>query len=365
MTDYKSRVLIVDDIPENIQILLSTLKDDFSILVATNGPKSIELSMNDPQPDIILLDIMMPDMDGYEVCRILKENDLTKDIPIIFVTALSESENEEKGLNLGAVDYITKPINPGLVKARVSNHLELKRHRDHLQELVDERTLQLKLANEATVEAMGIVAESRDPETGGHIQRTKNYMRILAQELSKNPKYSDLLTKSMIEKLYHSAPLHDIGKIAISDKILLKPGKLDDSEFLKMKEHSLIGEVTIADAQKRLGDSEFLNIAKEIAGTHHEKFDGSGYPNGLSGDDIPLSGRLMALADVYDALISKRSYKPPFGHEDVVEIIKNERGKHFDPDIIDIFLELHEEFYKIALEFADNSNVDSEQNKGV
>ena len=351
MIDAKARVLIVDDIPENIQLLLSTLKNDFAILVATSGEKALELSIKEPQPDIILLDIMMPGMDGYEVCKRLKADELTKDIPVIFVTALNESEDEEKGLSLGAVDYITKPINPGLVKARVSNHIELKRHRDNLQGLVDERTRQLKLAKETTIEAMGIVAENRDPETGGHIQRTKNYVRILAERLSKNPKYSSLLTKNMIEQLYHSAPLHDIGKIAISDKILLKPGKLDDSERKRINEHALIGESTIDNAQSRLGESEFLNIAKEIAGSHHEKWDGSGYPRGLKGINIPLSGRLMAIADVYDALISKRSYKPPFGHEEVVKIIKDESGKYFDPEIVDAFLELNEEFYKIALEF--------------
>lgn len=351
MIDSKARVLIVDDIPENIQILLSTLKNDYAILVATNGEKALELSLKEPQPDIILLDIMMPGMDGYEVCKHLKDDELTKDIPVIFVTALNESEDEEKGLSLGAVDYITKPINPALVKARVSNHIALKRHRDNLQELVDERTIQLKLTQEATIEAMGIVAENRDPETGGHIQRTKNYMRILARGLSKNPKYSNVLTKNIIEQLYHSSPLHDIGKVAISDTILLKPGKLDDSERQKINEHALIGEKTIAEAQSRLGEGEFLNIAKEIAGSHHEKWDGSGYPRGLSGLEIPLSGRLMALADIYDALISKRSYKPPFGHQEVVEIIKNERGKHFDPDIVDTFLELNEEFHKIALKF--------------
>ena len=351
MIDSKQRVLIVDDVPENIQVLLSVLKDDYSILVARSGEKAIEQSLNEPQPDIILLDIMMPVMDGYEVCKRLKENEKSKDIPIIFVTALSETENEEKGLKLGAVDYITKPINPVLVKARVSNHLELKQHRDNLQELVDKRTRELKTANEITIEAMGLVAESRDPETGGHIQRTKNYVRLLAKELSKIPKYSDVLTHKVIEELYHSSPLHDIGKIAITDNILLKPGKLDDNEFEIMKEHAMIGESTIANAQKRLGGVPFLNIAKEIAGTHHEKWDGTGYPRGLNGDDIPLSGRLMALADVYDALISKRSYKPPFDHMEVVKIIKNESGKHFDPEIVEVFLKLNEEFFAIALEF--------------
>jgi len=357
MNHNKQRVLIVDDVPENIQVLLSTLKNDFAILAATNGKKAIELATSsDPLPDIILLDIMMPEMDGYEVCRRLKAHERAKEIPIIFVTALTESDDEAKGLKLGAVDYIVKPINPELVKSRVTNHLELKRHRDHLQELVDERTLQLKLAKEATIEAMGIVAENRDPETGGHIQRTKFYMKALATKLSEHPKYSSYLSKEKIELFHHSAPLHDIGKVAISDKILLKPGKLDEHEYKVMKTHTTIGETTINSAQHRLGESDFLDIAKQIAGTHHEKWDGTGYPNGTKGDDIPLSGRLMALADVYDALICRRTYKEPIDHAIVVEIITAERGKHFDPDIVDAFLDLQEEFRNISLEYSEDDH---------
>ena len=348
----KKRLLIVDDVADNIRILFNAFKDDCSILTATNGQDAIKLSLQDPQPDLILLDVMMPGMSGYEVCKILKDNDETKDIPVIFVTAVNEKEGELEGLSLGAVDYITKPINLDLVRVRVFNHLELKEYRDDLKELVHKRTQQLQLAKEATVEAMGIVAESRDSETGGHIQRTKNYMYILANKLSEHPKYKETLTKSMIDLLSNSAPLHDIGKIAIPDEILLKPGKLEEDEFEIMKEHAIIGETTIADVQKRLGESDFLNTAKEIAGSHHEKWDGSGYPRKLSGDDIPLSGRLMALADVYDALISKRSYKLPFTHEKVLEIITNDKAKHFDPDIVDVFLELHEEFLKISMEFS-------------
>ena len=347
----KQRILIVDDVPENIQVLLSTLKNDFAILVATSGEKAIDLAFKEPQPDLILLDIMMPVMDGYEVCRILKADDKTKKIPIIFVTALTGSDDEAIGLHLGAVDYITKPINPDLVKARITNHLELKRHRDNLEELVNERTLELKLAKEATREAMGIVAENRDPETGGHIQRTKNYMLILAKTLALNPKYTDILTEDMIETLYSSAPLHDIGKVAISDRILLKPAKLESNEFDIMKQHASIGENTIDTAQNRIGKNEFLDIAKQMAASHHEKYDGTGYPRGLSGDKIPLCGRLMALADVYDALISRRTYKAPISHSKVVDIIKNERAKHFDPDVVDAFLNSSEEFREVAIEF--------------
>lgn len=350
----KQRVLIVDDIAGNIQVFLSTLKDEYAILVATNGEKALKLAFKEPHPDIILLDIMMPEMDGYEVCKRLKDNETTKNIPVIFVTALSESEDEARGLKLGAVDYITKPINPDLVKARVKNHLELKRHQDKLEELVEERTLELKLSKEATIEAMGIVAESRDPETGGHIQRTKEYVHILTKKLALNKKYKEILTKDVIEALYLSAPLHDIGKVSISDNILLKPGKLTEDEFNVIKTHTTIGEKTINIVKDRLGESDFLNTAKDIASSHHEKWDGSGYPYGLQGDKIPLSGRLMALADVYDALICRRTYKDPMKHSKVVEIIKQERGKHFDPDIVDVFLNSSEEFKEVAIKFTQN-----------
>lgn len=353
MNQNKPRVLIVDDTPESINILLNALKDEFSVIAANNGQKAIERASKDPIPDIILLDVMMSEMDGYEVCKTLKSHNETKNIPIIFVTALGESKDELKGLQLGAVDFITKPINPTLVKTRVHNHLELKRHRDHLQELVDERTLELKQSKEAAIEAMGIVAEHRDPETGDHIRRTKSYVRILAEKLAESPKYKDILTKDMIETLYFSAPLHDLGKVAISDSILLKPGPLTDDEFEIVKSHTTIGEHTISITQKMFADSKFLNIAKEIAGSHHEKWDGTGYPRELKGDAIPLSGRIMALADVYDALISRRTYKEPIIHSEVVKMIKDESGKYFDPNLVDAFLQIQNEFREISEEFID------------
>ncbi len=348
----KPVVLIVDDVPENIKVLMNALKNQYAILVATNGKKAIEQALNKPHPDIVLLDIMMPEMDGYEVCEILKSNDLTKDIPIVFVTALSESDDEAKGLALGAVDYITKPINPSLVKSRVHNHIELKQHRDNLQDLVNKKTYQLKLSQEATIEAMGIVAEKRDPEiTGGHIQRTKYYVKAIAIQLSKKEKYKDILTADIIDTLYISAPLHDIGKVAIPDDVLLKRSKLSDDEFSIMKTHTTIGEETISEVQIRFEQSEFLDIAKKLAGTHHEKWDGSGYPNGLKGDDIPLSGRIMALADFFDALISKRTYKESLPFDTILEIIQSEKGKHFDPDIVDAFFEVLDEIKQIVKEY--------------
>jgi len=348
-----SRILVVDDSPENIQILAEALRDDYAVIAATNGYKALQLAKRTPRPDIILLDVVMPGIDGFEVCARLKAEADTKDIPVVFVTALSDAGNEAEGLAVGAVDYITKPINACLVKARVKNHLELKRHQDHLQELVSERTRELKLTQEVTIEAMGALAEYRDPETGGHIRRTQNYVRALATQVSLNPKYASFLDDRAIELLYQSAPLHDIGKVGIRDEILLKPGKLSESEFEEMKRHAELGRDAINGLESRLGHNSFLRYAREIAETHQEKWDGSGYPYGLKEDEIPISGRLMAIADVYDALISKRVYKPPLPHSEAVRIVAEGKGSHFDPDMVDAFLEIQDQFRAIALEFFD------------
>ncbi|MCP4177033.1 MAG: two-component system response regulator [bacterium] len=345
-------VLIVDDTETNIDILVDTLEDSFELRVAMDGKTALE-DVKDFPPDLILLDIMMPGMSGYEVCEKLKADEQTKNIPIIFLTAMSEELDEEKGLELGAIDYITKPFSPKLVKSRVYNHLELKIFRDRLEELVIERTEELKLTQDVVIESMANLAEYRDPETGGHILRTKNYVKLLAKNLKNNPKFSEFLTDKNIELLCQSAPLHDIGKIAISDSVLLKPGKLTDEEFELMKQHTVFGKDAILSSEKKLGENSFLVYAREMAESHQEKWDGSGYPNGLKGEEIPISGRLMAVADVYDALISKRVYKPSFPHKKAVEIIIDGKGTHFDPDLVDAFLEIENEFRKIAYEFAD------------
>lgn len=347
-----SKILIVDDTEENIDVLINALGDQYDIRIALNGQRALQL-VEDDHPDIILLDVMMPIMDGYEVCKRLKANSETAYIPIIFLTAMSRSEDEEYGLSLGAVDYITKPYNPSLVRVRVENHLSLKMYQNDLKRLVNERTEQLALTQEVTIESMGVLAEYRDPETGGHIRRTQRYVRRLAQYLQEQGRFKETLTDEYIQMLYVSAPLHDIGKVGISDSILLKPGKLTTEEFEVMKNHTVIGYNALKDASNKLGYSTFLDVAKEIAYTHQEKWDGSGYPNQLKGDNIPLSGRLMAIADVYDALISKRIYKPSFTHEKAYEIIVEGRGKHFDPELVDAFIALSEDFRLIALEFAD------------
>jgi putative two-component system response regulator len=353
----KSKVLIVDDTPENIQILMHTLKDDYTLIAAVSGQKALQLAASDPVPDLILLDIMMPGLDGYQVCEKLKSDSKTKDIPLIFVTAMAEEENEQKGLDLGAVDYISKPFKPGLVKSRVRNHLELKRYKDHLEELVQERTRELVLTQNATINSLATLAEYRDPETGGHIKRTQNYVKVLAVKLKNHPAFSGFFDDMTIEHLFKSAPLHDIGKVGVPDHILLKPGKLTYEEFEEMKKHAKYGHDTIFRVELELGydvEKSFLRFAREIAYTHHEKWDGSGYPQGLKSSNIPISGRLMALADVYDALISRRVYKAPFRHSKAVEIIAEEKGQHFDPDMVEAFLRNHEEIRQIAIEYADH-----------
>ena len=258
----QSRVLIVDDAPENIRILVETLKDDYIIMFARDGAGALRVATESASPpDIILLDVIMPGMDGYEVCQRLKENRRTRDIPVVFVTGQSEAVDEARGLSLGAVDYIGKPFKASLVKNRVANQLELKRHRDRLDDLVRERTHELALTKEVTIEAMATLAEWRDPETGGHIKRTQNYVRILAEYMAENPKYASQLDKNTIELLYLSAPLHDVGKVSIPDSVLLKPGRLTDEEFTEMKLHTVRGRDALTAAERKLGGNSFLRLS--------------------------------------------------------------------------------------------------------
>lgn len=352
-SNQAARVLLVDDNTTNLQLLHETLDGlGYKLLIAKNGKTALAIAQK-ARPSLILLDIMMPEMDGYEVCRRLKADEDTSHIPVIFITALADQEDEAKGLGMGAVDYLTKPINPELVRARVRNHLELKQYQDHLENLVKERTRRLALTQAVTIESLATLAEYRDPETGGHIKRTQNYVKALAVHLKDHPRYRDELNDETIELLYLSAPLHDLGKVGVPDHILLKAGKLTDEEFEEMKKHTVYGHDALLITEQKLGEDTFLRLAREIAYTHQEKWDGSGYPLGLKGYAIPLAGRLMALADVYDALISKRVYKPPFPHEKAVQIIVEGKDQHFDPDLVDAFVELQETFRNIALTFAD------------
>ena len=354
-------ILVVDDTPANIDVVKGVLSEGYFVQAAINGDMALKI-VQKKKPDLILLDIMMPGIDGYEVCKRLKSDVTTHDIPVIFLTAKAEVEDETKGLELGAVDYITKPISPPILKARVKTQLELKLARDYLEreneileEKVIERTRHMEELQDVTMVAMGSLAEARDPETGNHIRRTQRYVKRLAIQLKEHPRFSDFLTPQNITSLYKSAPLHDIGKVGIPDKILLKPGKLTDEEFDEMKKHTIYGRDAIASAVKSIDSADnFLIFANEIAYSHQEKWDGSGYPEGLAGEDIPISARIMAVADVYDALISRRVYKPPFPHEKAVAIIQEGKGSHFDPDMVDAFMEVADEFYVISQEFADS-----------
>lgn len=359
----KRTLLVIDDIPDNLIVMNEILHDLYKVRGASSGSKGLEIAQKAPYPDLILLDIMMPDLDGFEVCRRLKANPNTAEIPVIFVTASTERIDEEKGLNLGAVDFLMKPVSPAVVKARIKTHLALKDAADYLrdkneylQQEVTRRTAeisaqaeQLSLLQDVTINALASLAETRDSETGGHIRRTQNYVRLLAQRLAFKPEYRAQITLDYIDLLFKTAPLHDIGKVGIADNILLKPGKLTPDEFEQMKRHTIIGKAAIEHAELQRGVKlAFLEVAKQIAMSHHERWDGQGYPEGLIGQEIPLAARLMSVADVYDALISKRVYKAAMPHEVAVSMIKAGRGTQFDPDIIDAFSEIESEFREIA-----------------
>ena len=349
----QKKILVVDDTPENIHVLAGILEDQYEVLIAAGGQKALKIASMVPDIDMVLLDIMMPDMDGYEVCTRLKSDRSTAGIPVIFVTALAAEENEAKGLALGAVDYITKPFNPALVSARVKNHLELKCYRDRLEELVKEKTSELEITRDAMVESMGLLAENRHLETGYHIKRTMKYVRLLADKLKDRPGFKEILTAEIIEQIEKTAPLHDIGKVGVPDNILMKPGKLTQEEFREMQKHTRIGHNALSYADPRLESNAFLRLAREMAFTHHEKWDGTGYPQGLKGADIPLAGRLMAVADVYDAITSPRIYKAAQSHDVAVEEIKRGSGTAFEPEIVEIFLHYEKDFCRIAKEFKD------------
>lgn len=360
----KKTLLIVDDTPENITVLGEILKPYYWVRVASSGIRALAAAVSEPRPDLILLDVMMPEMDGYEVIKRLRGAPETADIPVIFVTALDSTEDEAHGLDLGAADYIAKPVRPAIVLARVRTQLELKEARDRMRDQNDwlegevkRRMQQNQLIQDVSMRALSSLAEARDNETGNHILRTQGYVNVLAKELAKLPKYQSVLTPEVINTITKAAPLHDIGKVGIPDEVLHKPGKHTSEQWEIMKTHAKIGADAIWRAIEKEEDKsglDYLYVAMEIALSHHEKWDGSGYPEGLSGDSIPLSARLMALADVFDALISKRVYKPPFTEEKATEIILGGRGLHFDPDVVDAFVAKKDDFHVIASHYSDN-----------
>lgn len=358
----KATILVIDDTADNLSLISGLLKNSYHTKVANNGEKALKYLESNENPDLILLDIIMPDLSGYDVLALLKANEKTRNIPVVFLTAMSSPEDEKKGLEMGAVDYITKPISPPILLARIKTQLQnkamadfLRDQNEYLENEVIKRTREISAVQNVTIVTLASLAETRDSDTGNHIHRTQHYVKILAEKLKTHPRFGYFLSDTMIETLFKSAPLHDIGKVGIPDAILLKPGKLSDDEFKIMKTHTTLGKHAIEQAEKELGIVvEFLNIAKDIACYHHEKWDGSGYPSGLRGNEIPICARLMAVADVYDALISKRVYKEGMPHDKAVQIIIEGKGSHFDPDVVDAFLEVNENFQKIAQTFADS-----------
>jgi putative two-component system response regulator len=333
---------------------------DHDVQVMNSGVSTIEYFDQGNTCDLILLDVDMPDMTGYDVMSLLKRHPVAKDIPVIFLTGRTSQAEEEKGLVHGAVDYVAKPISAAILMARVQTQLALKDARDRLsdhnralEERVRERTRELSLTQDVTILSLASLAETRDNETGNHIRRTQSYVRILAHALVDGGNYTDQLDDHTIELLVKSAPLHDIGKVGVPDSVLQKPGKLTAEEFEIIKLHCSHGRTALESAEEMLGTTSFLHHAKDIASYHHEKWDGSGYPEGLEDENIPLSARLMALADVYDALISKRVYKPPFASEQAVAIILEGKGSHFDPVIVDAFVRCLGQFEETAQQYMD------------
>lgn len=346
-------ILVVDDVPANLDILGEILQPHFQINCATSGKRALAMVQKDPLPDLILLDVMMPEMDGFEVCRTLKASVRTRDVPVLFVTAMNERANEETGFAAGGVDYLTKPVCPPIVLMRVQTHLQLHRQHQILEEKVRERTLELQQARDVAILGLSALAEKRDNETGDHINRTRHYVKSLALALKQIPPFRDQLDDACIELMFKSAPLHDIGKVGIPDAILLKPGKLSPEEFTIMKTHTTIGRDAILQGEKTLGmdgSTSFLSLAREVSFSHHERWDGLGYPLGVAGDKIPVVGRLMAVADVYDAMISKRVYKQPMSHAEAARYIAGQGGAHFDPQVVDVFRTLERQFLELALE---------------
>jgi putative two-component system response regulator len=357
--EERKSILVVDDSPDNLTLMSQLLKDTYQVKVANSGERALKIARAERPPDLILLDIMMPVMSGYEVCQELKADPATAEIPVIFLTAMTAAEDEKKGFDLGAVDYITKPVSPPIVLARVRAHLLLKATADFLKDKaafleseVARRTREIVAVQEVTIQALASLAETRDNETGNHIRRTQFYVRALAEKLCQRPEFAPYLTPHQIDVIFKSAPLHDIGKVGIPDSVLLKPGRLSDREFEIMKAHTTIGAETLDAALKQFPGIPFLEMARDIALTHHERFDGTGYPGRLVGEAIPLCGRIVTLADVYDALSSKRVYKEAFTHDVAKAIILKEEGTQFDPVIVEAFRRTEAQFIGIRQRYA-------------
>lgn len=343
----KPTVLVVDDTPLNLQVATGILRADYQALAATDGQKALDLLAKRPDVSLILLDIMMPGMDGYEVCRRLKADAATAHIPVIFLTALSATEDEKKGFEAGGVDFINKPFQPATLLARVNAHVRLHSQERHLDALVRERTaaleaktVELETTRMQVINQLGRAAEFKDDDTGTHVIRMSHYSRILAEAAG--------LPSDRVDLIYKSSPMHDIGKLGIPDAILKKPGKLTDEEFAIMRKHPAIGAGIIG-----LQKSELLECARVVALTHHEKWNGKGYPRGRAGEDIPIEGRIVAIADVFDALMSDRPYKAAWPLEKTMAVMKQDAGTHFDPALIPMFFERVDDLMAIRAQYSD------------
>jgi len=354
-TEHKT-IFLVDDDPTNLAVGSDALEEHYDVLTLNSGLRLLKL-LESSLPDLILLDVGMPEMDGYEVIKIIKSKPKTAHIPVIFLTAKSDGESELKGLSLGAVDYIIKPFSAPLLLKRIELHLlvesqkqELIGFNNNLLDMVEARTKTVVELQNSILKTMAELVEFRDNITGSHIERTQAYLHALLKQLPKSGLHREEISRWNIELVLQSAQLHDIGKIAIKDSILQKPGRLTDEEFEEIKTHTVFGEKIIEKIKESTTDQAFLEYAGVLAVSHHEKWDGSGYPKGLAGDEIPLLGRIMAIADVYDALVSERPYKKAFTHSEAVGIIMEGKGKHFDPVLADLFMEVSDEFEKIAMQ---------------
>lgn len=356
----RAKILVVDD-SETDRFIIRNILKDYELIEACNGQEAMDIIQKDKEIDLIILDLNMPQMNGFEVLEVLRNNSSLTKSSIIILTNYDETENEIKGLDMGAVDYIRKPLNIESLKKRIDVHVNIRNiqkniesNNQMLEEMVRERTQELIFTRDVTIHALIGLLEVRDIESSNHTKRTQSMVKIISECLSTKPEYKDILTKDYIMELYKTAPLHDIGKVGIPDKILLKPGKLDSEEFEIMKKHTTFGIEALSYDLKNEKYTSFIKTAIEIAGTHHERFDGTGYPNRLKGKDIPISGRIMAIADVYDAITSRRIYKPAFEHAYAVEQINNESGKQFDPEIVEAFMEIQDRILEISNKFTPN-----------
>ncbi len=352
-----SNVFVVDDLPENLKLLEKVLlHDQLQPKSFSSGQRALEAAVNDP-PDIVLMDINMPEMSGFDVCLRFKQNERLRKIPIIFISGLQDTDDKIQAFRSGGVDYITKPFEREEVLARVRTHLRLSQlqerlqsHNRDLEQRVAEQVKSVTASQMATIYALAKLAEVRDDDTGRHIERVQTFAKMLAEQLKMMGLHAERITDEFIDTLFKTASLHDIGKVGIPDSILLKPGKLTAEEFTVMKTHSAFGANTLNAVLIRHPDNRFLRMGVDVARAHHEKWDGSGYPDGLSGVAIPLSGRITAVADFYDALRSKRCYHEPFTHADTRRMIQEGRGRHFDPDLVDAFMILEGQFEKVRHE---------------